>query len=39
MNGTILFQHMTEGTYLNDQNWMNRKLNTVALIERSSYGA
>jgi uncharacterized protein (UPF0303 family) len=39
MNGAILFQHMTEGTCLNNQNWMNRKFNTVALMERSSYGA
>jgi uncharacterized protein (UPF0303 family) len=39
MNGAILFQHMTEGTCLNNQNWMTRKFNTVALMERSSYGA
>lgn len=39
MNGAILFQHMTEGTSLNNQNWMTRKFNTVALMERSSYGA
>jgi len=39
MNGAILFQHMTGGTCLNNQNWMNRKFNTVALMERSSYAA
>lgn len=38
LNGAILFQHMTEGTCLNNQNWMQRKFNTVLLTERSSYG-
>ena len=38
VNGSILFQHMTEGTSLNNQNWMQRKFNTVRLFERSSYG-
>ncbi len=38
LNGSILFQHMTEGTSLNNQNWMERKFNTVLLMERSSYG-
>ena len=39
LNGAILFQHMTDGTCLNNQNWMQRKFNTVLLMERSSYGA
>ncbi len=39
LNGSILFQHMTDGTCLNNQNWMKRKFNTVLLMERSSYGA
>ncbi len=38
-NGAILFQHMTEGASMNNQNWMERKFNTVSLMERSSYGA
>lgn len=39
LNGNILFQHCTEGTNLNNQNWMERKFNTVSLMERSSLGA
>jgi uncharacterized protein (UPF0303 family) len=39
VNGAILYQHMTEGTSLNNQNWMLRKFHTVCLMERSSYGA
>lgn len=39
LNGNILFQHCTEGTNLNNQNWMKRKFNTVSLMERSSLGA
>ncbi len=39
LNGSIIFQHMTEGTCLNNQHWMKRKFNTVLLTERSSYGA
>ena len=39
INGAILYQHMTEGTCLNNQNWMMRKFRTVSLMERSSFGA
>lgn len=39
LNGNILFQHVTKGTNLNNQNWMKRKFNTVSLMERSSLGA
>jgi len=39
VNGAILYQHMTDGTNLNNQNWMERKFHTVALMERSSLGA
>lgn len=38
LNGCIIFQHFTEGTNLNNQNWMRRKFNTVSLTERSSLG-
>lgn len=38
LNGNILFQHVTQGTSLNNQIWMERKFRTVALVERSSYG-
>ena len=38
LNGAILFHHMTEGTNINNQNWMERKFNTVSLMERSSLG-
>ena len=36
VNGNILFQHCTEKTNLNNQNWMHRKFNSVCLMERSS---
>lgn len=36
--GCILFQHCTEKTNLNNQNWMRRKFNTVVTMERCSYG-
>lgn len=39
VNGAILYQHMTDGTNLNNQNWMMRKFHTVSLMERSSLGA
>ena len=39
LNGTVIFMHETEKTNQNNQNWMNRKFNTVSLMERSSYGA
>jgi uncharacterized protein (UPF0303 family) len=38
LNGNIVFQYTTEQTSLNNQNWMNRKFNTVYLMERSSLG-
>lgn len=36
LNGAILYQHMTEGTSGDNQNWMQRKFNTVRLMEMSS---
>ena len=39
VNGAILYQHMTDGTNLNNQKWMERKFNTVSLLERSSLGS
>ncbi len=39
LNGNILFQHTTENTNLNNQNWMDRKFRTVALMECSSLRA
>jgi len=36
LNGNIIFQYASENTNLNNQNWMNRKFNTVKLMERSS---
>lgn len=36
LNGHILFQYCTQGTALNNQNWMRRKFNTVVLTEGSS---
>lgn len=39
LNGNITFQHFTDGTNMNNQNWMRRKFNTVSLVERSSLGA
>ncbi len=38
LNGYILFQYGSEGTSLNNQNWMQRKFNTVMHTERSSLG-
>lgn len=38
INGNIIFQYASENTNLNNQNWMNRKFNTVKLMERSSLG-
>ena len=35
-NGCILFQHCPDGTNLLNQKWMERKFNTVKLMERSS---
>ena len=39
MNGHILYQHCTQGTSLSNQNWMQRKFNTVCLTEGSSLRA
>lgn len=39
LSGSILFQHLTEGTNGNNENWMRRKFNTVRLMERSSLAA
>ena len=39
LNGHILFQYATEKTSLNNQNWLRRKCNTVALLECSSLKA
>lgn len=39
LNGHILFQHCTQGTSLSNQQWMNRKFNTVAFTEGSSLRA
>ena len=39
LNGSVIFQYGTEQTNQNNINWMKRKFNTVALMERSSYGA
>lgn len=30
LNGAVIFQHLTEGTDRINQNWMDRKFNTVA---------
>ncbi len=38
LNGSIIFQHLTEKTARNNENWMMRKFRTVALMERSSLG-
>ena len=35
-NGCILFQHCPDGTNLLNQKWMERKFNSVKLMERSS---
>ena len=39
INGNIIFQHVFEGTNLNNETWMNRKFNTVARTEWSSLRA
>ncbi len=38
LNGAILFQSLMEGTNLKNQNWMQRKFNTVSLMGKSSFG-
>ena len=39
LNGSIIFQYLTENTSMNNQNWMQRKFNTVCLTEGSSLRA
>ena len=39
ISGQILFQHCTKGTTLSNQQWMNRKFNTVVLTEGASLRA
>ena len=39
ISGHILFQHCTKGTTLSNQQWMNRKFNTVLLTEGASLRA
>jgi len=39
LNGNIIFQYASEKTTLNNQNWMQRKFNTVALMNCSSLNA
>ena len=39
LNGSIIFQHLTENTSLNNQRWMQRKFNTVCLTEGCSLRA
>ena len=38
LNGTIIYQHLTEGTNHINQNWMERKFHTVSYFERCSLG-
>jgi len=38
INGYVLFQHGTENTSLNNQNWMRRKFNAVITMNRCSLG-
>ena len=38
-NGNIIFQYATDNTNLNNQNWMQRKFNTVMLMNCSSLKA
>ena len=39
LNGNIIFQYASEKTTLNNQNWMQRKFNTVTLMNCSSLNA
>ena len=39
LNGSIVFQYLTDGTTLSNENWMRRKFNTVALTEGCSLRA
>lgn len=36
LNGSIIFQYLTDNTSMNNQNWMQRKFNTVCQMESSS---
>ena len=36
LNGNIIFQYQTQNTTLSNQQWMQRKFNTVSLTEASS---
>ena len=38
-NGNIVFQHCTDGTTMNNENWIRRKFNTVCLTEGCSLRA
>ena len=38
VNGYVIFQHCTENTALNNQNWMRRKFNSVITMNRCSLG-
>ena len=39
LNGAVVFQHLMENTTKDNQNWMQRKFNTVSLTEYSSLRA
>ncbi len=39
LNGNIIFQHCSDATTLNNENWMRRKFNTVCLTEGCSLRA
>lgn len=39
LNGSVIFQYMTQNTSLSNQRWMQRKFNTVCLTEGSSLRA
>ena len=39
LNGNIVFQHCSDGTTLNNENWIRRKFNTVCLTEGCSLRA
>lgn len=36
MNGAVVYQHLTQGTDMINQNWMDRKFNTVTYFGHSS---
>ena len=39
LNGNIIFQHCSDGTTMNNENWIRRKFNTVCLTEGCSLRA